>query len=245
MAAAGSDKEKLYTRLTNIFLDKIRSGEWRPGRQIPTEEELCRSFDVSKITVRRAVTNLVFDGHLEKIQGRGTFVKMGFPRAGMSMKTTLVEGVFMPGDAENITVLEKSMVRVLDEGLIKRMGPVIDAKVNYLCRLKSKAGVPVLVNETFVPARMCPGFEDWDAEGGSVFEFLRGHGTSDIVKVVQTVEMARPHEKTAKFLNARPTTPCMIIHRVFMAAADITVAYSKTTARGDRFELTTEYERVK
>lgn len=238
------EKEKLYRKLTNTFLGNIRSGEWKPGRQIPTEEELCKSFDVSKITVRRAIGNLVFDGHLEKVQGRGTFVKKGPPREGISMKTTLIEGVFFPGEPETITVLGKGVVSGLDEGLQKRMGPVVDAKVHYLRRLKSSAGVPVLINETYIPDRICPQFEDWDPEGGSVFEFLRENATLAIAKVIQTVGMAKPPENTARLLSSRPTSPCLVIHRVFLAAGDVTIAYSRTTARGDRFELTTEFERV-
>ncbi len=245
MPEAGLEKEKLYARLTNTFLEKIRSGEWRPGRQIPTEEELCKSFDVSKITVRRAVANLVFEGQLEKIQGRGTFVKHGPARPGISMKTTLVEGVFLPGGTDDITILEKREIHGIGEEVLRRMGPVNDVNLHYLCRLKSRAGVPVLINETFVPAKMCPDFGVWDAQGGSVFEFLRGHGASEIVRVVQSVEIARPVEHVARSLNSRPTTPCLIIHRVFKDAAGLAVAYSRTSARGDRFELETEYERVK
>lgn len=245
MTAASSDKEKLYARLTNTFREKVRSGEWRPGRQIPTEEELCKSFDVSKITVRRAVANLVFEGQLEKIQGKGTFVKHGPSRPGISMKTTLVEGVFLPGGTEDITIVEKKEIHGIDEDLLMRMGPVNDVNLYYLCRLKSRAGVPVLINETYVPAKMCPDFGAWEAEGGSVFEFLREHGVSEIVQVVQTVEMARPPEHVARVLNSRPTTPCLIIHRVFKESSGLAAAYSRTTARGDRFELVTEYERVK
>lgn len=245
MQSGQTEKDKLYIRLTNAFLDKIRTGEWRPGGQIPTEEELCKSFDVSKITVRRAVTNLVFEGYLEKFQGKGTFVKQGPHRSGISMKTTLIEGVFLPGSHGNITVVEKGIVNGLDEDLLKRMGPVLDMNVYRLARLKHAAGVPVLLNETYIPVRMCPSVVDWEPEGSSVFEYLRDNGTTDVVKVVQTVEIAKPRQGAASALNSRPTTPCLIIHRVFLSQGDVTVAYSRTTARGDRFELVTEFERMK
>jgi len=245
VTAKTAERQKLYIKLTNDFLDKIRSGEWKPGRQIPTEEELCKSFNVSKITVRRAVANLVFDGQLERIQGKGTFVRHDQARPGMSMKTTLVEGVFLPGGIEDITVIEKSQIHGMDEQLLMRMGPVNDVNIHYISRVKSKEGVPVLLNETYVPVRMCPKFADWDAEGGSVLEFLREHSTAPITKVVQTVEMRRPPEYRARALNSRPTMPCLVIHRVFRDDSGLTVAYSRTTARGDRFELLTEYERVK
>jgi GntR family transcriptional regulator len=238
-----SDRDKLYIQLTDILLSKIHSGEWRTGHQIPTEEVLCRSFHVSKITVRRAINNLVIEGYLEKLQGKGTFVRQGPTRAGLSMKTTLVEGVFSPEDYPNVKVVEKKIVTRLDEDVIRRMGPVIDRDVFYLCRLKLAEGVPVLVNEIYIPLRVCPALEGWDPAGGPVFEFLNKTSALKIMKVNQTVEVGRPGE-AAGLLNVRPTSACMLIHRLFLAAGEMTVAYSKTTARGDRFKLDSEYVRL-
>ena len=124
------------------------------------------------------------------------------------------------------------------------MGPVNDVHIHYLSRLKSREGVPVLLNETYVPVRMCPDFGQWNAEGGSVFDFLREYAVTAIMKVVQTVEMRRPPDYRARALNSRPTTHCLVIHRVFRDVSGLAVAYSRTTARGDRFELLTEYDRV-
>jgi len=239
------DKEKLYIQLTNIFIAKIRSGEWRPGRQIPTEEDLCKSLGVSKITVRRAIDNLVFEGFLEKLQGKGTFVRQRVVHDGISMKTTLFEGVFLPGGGrENIKVVENKVVQGIPDDVIRRMGPVIDKDMYFLSRLKIAEGVPVLLNEIFIPLRVCPLLKEWEPDGASVFEFLREHADSKITKVFQTVEVGKPEESTARLLNARAAGACMIIHRLFHSAGDATLAYSKTTARSDRFKLETEYERV-
>jgi len=67
------NQEKLYIQLTRIFLEEIKSGKWQLNQRIPSEEELCKKYGVSKITVRQAVNNLVSDGYLMKLQGKGTF----------------------------------------------------------------------------------------------------------------------------------------------------------------------------
>jgi len=238
------DRDKLYIQLTDIFLDKIRSGEWRTGRQIPTEEELCRSFNVSKITVRRAVNNLALEGYLEKIQGKGTFVREGKPSAGLTMMTTLMESVLTPGDRENVDVIEKEVLQGLDDEVKKRMGPVIERDVFFLSRLKNSEGVPVLVNELYIPVRICPSIREWNPEEGPVFEFLRNNSPYKISRVTQTVEVGRAGEEMGRLLNARPASPCMMVHRLFMTAGDMVLAYSKTTARGDRFSLDSDYVRI-
>ena len=238
-----SEREKLYIRLTEIFMSKIDSGEWRTGVQIPTEEELCKSFNVSKITVRRAVDNLVMEGYLDKLQGKGTFVKLGPPRAGIPMKTTLVESVFLPDDAPNVKLLEKKKLIDMKDDVARRMGPVVERDMFYISRLKSVENVPVLVNELFIPVRVCPDIEVWAPDYGSVFEFMRDHHTPKIAKVRQSVEVGRPSGMEA-LLSVRPTTLCMVIHRVFISSGDVTLAYSRTTARPDKFMLESEFIRL-
>ncbi|MDA8433427.1 MAG: GntR family transcriptional regulator, partial [Nitrospiraceae bacterium] len=87
-------KEKLYIQLTRIFLDEVASGRWRLNQKIPTEDDLCRQHEVSKITIRQAINNLVSDGYLMKIQGKGTFVSSVLPAIGLSMRTRFTEEMF-------------------------------------------------------------------------------------------------------------------------------------------------------
>jgi GntR family transcriptional regulator len=64
--------EKLYVQLYSILKSKIENREWAVGSQIPTEDELCRTFTVSKATVRMAITELARNGYIRKQQGKGT-----------------------------------------------------------------------------------------------------------------------------------------------------------------------------
>jgi GntR family transcriptional regulator len=63
----------------------VRDGTYGPGEQIPTEAQLCATFDVSRITIRKAVDELVREGWLVRHQGRGTFVEMSAARAPASL----------------------------------------------------------------------------------------------------------------------------------------------------------------
>ena len=66
--------ELLYQTVENDILKKIVSGELPGGSQIPTETELCKQYKVSRITVRRAVQNLIDQSLLYRLRGKGTFV---------------------------------------------------------------------------------------------------------------------------------------------------------------------------
>jgi len=64
----------LYFQIGQIIRSKILTGEFSPGEQIPTEKELSEVFQVSSITTRQAILNLVEEGLLVRRQGKGTFV---------------------------------------------------------------------------------------------------------------------------------------------------------------------------
>ena len=64
----------LYRQLEEILKQRIKTGELKPGDQIPTEFELCAQFGISRMSVRQALAELANDNFLCRHQGRGTFV---------------------------------------------------------------------------------------------------------------------------------------------------------------------------
>ena len=67
--------EPAYSQLANILSHSMATGILRPGDQLPSEAQLCERYDVSPMTVRRAINLLVDQGFVVAEQGRGTFVK--------------------------------------------------------------------------------------------------------------------------------------------------------------------------
>ena len=75
LAIDRSSYEPAYVQLVNILRHAIASGEYQSGDQLPTEAELRATYDVSSMTVRRAIGMLLDDGAVSTTRGRGTFVR--------------------------------------------------------------------------------------------------------------------------------------------------------------------------
>jgi GntR family transcriptional regulator len=73
------DTIPLYSRVLSIIHNKIISGQYEPEEKLPTEDELVRDFQVSKITVRNALALLEADGLIHRIRGKGTYVAKVIP----------------------------------------------------------------------------------------------------------------------------------------------------------------------
>ena len=65
----------LYYQVREDLLHKIQSGQWGPDFKMPPERELCETYGVSRITVRKALDDLQNEGYLDRVQGKGTFVR--------------------------------------------------------------------------------------------------------------------------------------------------------------------------
>jgi GntR family transcriptional regulator len=80
MPAAGLSR---YGRIASQLQRKIVSGEWPPGTAIPAESVLANEFGIALGTIRQAIGVLVQEGLLERVQGKGTFVRNGLTGASM------------------------------------------------------------------------------------------------------------------------------------------------------------------
>ena len=236
------NREKLYIQLTRILLEEIHSGRWQPGRRIPTEEELCREYNVSKVTVRQAILNLASEGYLLKVQGKGTFVTGVLPEGCLAMRTRFTEEMF------------GKEVKVRKEILYKgKKTPPPDAsgylrttdKTYSILSKRVVNGKPVYLEESFVPYRMAPGIEKVDFSRHSLYSALQEMGIKKIFKVIQTVEISPVRGNNAKQLDVRSGVPVLVVHRLLLSSDNTPVAYTRFLGRSDRYKFQTEFERIR
>lgn len=71
----------IYMKLKNAIIQSVKSGELKPGSMMPTEQELCNTYGISRFPVRQAMEELVGEGYLHRTRGRGTFVCEELPGA--------------------------------------------------------------------------------------------------------------------------------------------------------------------
>src|SRR3989304_9790883 len=107
--------QKLYVQLYEILRKKIENGDWPVGSQIPVEEDLCKTYEVSKATVRLAVLELARQGYLIRQQGKGTFVCKRIIPEGLTMSTSFKELMLEAGVAFSTQVLAQTVMMPTDD----------------------------------------------------------------------------------------------------------------------------------
>ena len=236
------NQEKLYIQVMRLIVEEIGKGTWNLGERIPSENELSVRYGVSKITVRQALTNLSADGYLVKVQGKGTFVAGNRPVVGLTMKTRFTEGLFGRGVEETREVVERGFEEPPAE-VRRLLGG--DATTYRIATRRLADGVPVSMDESYVPAGLLPGIEEQDLGAFALFAAVQERGTRKVFRMRQTVEIASLTAREAAVLGLSEGLPALAVHRLLIGPEDQPLAYSRIVEVGERFKLETEFERIR
>jgi len=234
-------KQKLYVQIYSILKEKIENGDWPAGTRIPTEDELCKTYDVSKVTVREAIHELVREGCLRRQQGKGTFVTYSVPHLGLVMRTRLSEGMFGEGVKAEKEILERGVREPSED--IKRFFMTGDEIYHILC--KKVIDGDLYLEESFIPVFMLPGIDNENVPSISLYDLLEEKGTKKIFKVMQSMEVTRIKGDKAVLLKMEEGAPVLVINRILVSSDGNPIAYTRLIGKGGRSKIQMEFERIK
>jgi DNA-binding GntR family transcriptional regulator len=235
------DHQKLYLQLYEILKKKIESSEWVLGSQIPTEEELCRMFGVSRVTVRTAVLELVRHGYLKRQQGKGTYIYKNIVSEGLTMLTNLRELLFEDGLKFRTDVLARTVMMPVED-LDKKLNISKDKHIIYIKRLRFVEGVPVLLQESFIPYHICPLLLEEQIEEESLFDLFEKKYGIKITKTQHYIESAYLNTEEARLLELSKGS-CTVILNQYFYSGETLVMYTRSVKHAESFPFFIEFER--
>lgn len=223
----------LYRRLCSIVRERVVSGEFGPDERIPAEAQLCREYGVSRITVRKAIDELVREGLLYTRQGKGTFVTAQKLRRRLPRLYSFSEDMRETGRMPSSTVIEftESDCDGRDAAMLQLTGD--GRRVFRLMRVRRADGVPILLETTIVPANLCPGLDEHDLAVGSLYSLLRDGYGLELNDAEETYEVTLLRSAEARLLDCPGGTPAFRIQRVARLADGRPFELTRSLARGD------------
>lgn len=234
-------KEKLYVQIYSIILEKIESGKWPPGTQIPSEDELCRIYNVSKVTVREAIQELVREGYLTRQQGKGTFVAYSVPHLGIVMRTRLSEDMYGEGVTIKKEILERGVKKPSEDIQTSLM---TEDNIYYILCKKVVDGEPY-IEESFIPLFIVPDIANKDILNSSLYDLIEENSAKKIFKVTQTIEATSVKEDTAIILEMKGGSPALIVSRILNSSDGSPIAYTRLIGSGKKSKVQMDFERIK
>ena len=234
----------LYTKVEETIAAEIADGEYRPGDQLPTEDELLQRFEVSRITVRRAIQNLVQRGLLEIRRGRGTFVLEPRIEAELTKLSGFVEDMNAAG--------RKASARVLNQGVVSATARIAErlqlgrgARVMRIERVRLADGLPVSFDQTYLPLALGRKIVRNDLRMHPIFTLLEEEYGVPLLEADYALEAVAASKVVAEALQITVGTPILQIERTSKTTNDEPVDYEVLSYRGDLVRFVTKLLRLK
>lgn len=204
----------LYRQIKHLLVQGLQRGEWKPGDLIPSEIELAARFQVSQGTVRKAVDELATENLLVRRQGKGTFVATHHePRAQFRFLR------IVPDDHEPVPAvsryLECKRTRAPVEIAHQLALKPTDALV-YLRRLMSFNGVPVVLDEIWLPGNL---FKKLTAErlaeySGPLYGLFETEFGTRMIRADERIRAVTAATDAARLLKVTAGSPLLLVERV-------------------------------
>ena len=227
---------KLYLRVKDWLRAAIEKGDYRPGDRIPSEHELMKRFGVSRSTVRHAISELVLEGWLYRIQGSGTYVARPKYRQTLSRLTSFTEDMRLLGLTPRAKLL-LCRVEGADEPIAAALSLTPGEEVIRIERLRFADDEPMALNTSILPRRLVPGLEEMDLEKGSLYEVLEKRYGLILSRAEQTLEPALADAYAAELLGVPVGAPLLLVEGVVYLKNGAPAEWVRILYRGDRYKF--------
>mgnify|MGYP003936397259 FL=1 len=230
----------LYSQLKNIIIEKIESGEYPPDTKIPSEQDFCELYNISRPTVRQAISELTNNGYLYKEKGKGTFVSK--PKSSITTKrytgftdSILDNEITNERDIISIEKITNRDFKKLDEVFSIANNQVVDfAKISY----KSKNGEDIIsLNTSYIPMNLFPDIiEDVKSKKPS-YDMLRGKYPLLPAKTKSTLEIIYTEQYEAQYLMVQPGQALFMVSNIIFSKSGQVVEFVISKYRADKCKL--------
>lgn len=237
MAEQHTKSERLRQHLVEVIDQGLE-----PHSKLPTERDLATEFDVSRLTVRRALDRLEHEGLVYRVQGAGTFVAA--PRITKSVElTSFSEDMrargLEPGSSVLVTETIPAGARL---GAKLRVSPSDD--VFHIRRARTADGEPMALEDSYLNPRLFPGLID-NVGSDSLYRILETEYGMRIEWAEQSIHASVLEPDEAALLGAPPFSPAFYVTRTSFDAQDRAVEYAESTYRGDRYHYELQIHRTR
>lgn len=227
----------LYLQLKRWIEDAIKHGSIKPGDALPSERDLATRADVSRVTVRKAVQQLVHDGVLVQRHGSGTFVAPQPQRVEQSLSqlTSFTEDMARRGMAVRAEWLDRGLYAPSpDETII--LGLSAGEQVARIARLRLSEDAPLAIERASLAATVLP---DPNSVGDSLYKYLERFGTRP-VRAIQRIRAANIAEPDASLLQVPVGSAGLHIERISYLATGRVIEFTRSIYRGDTYDFVAE-----
>lgn len=222
----------LYQQLKDIIMNDIEDGNLKPGEQIMTEKEFSEKYQVSRITIRKALAELVEEGILAKRQGKGTFVQQKKITEFLNEAGSFTD-LCARNDKKAGSRVLKLQLEPATELDVEELKVEKGEKVIHIERLRMANESPIMVENLYFPYKY-NGILNEDLENSSLYRILeeKYHVKSGDSRMEFEITMSS--SSVAQLLQVNSGAPLFLVKELVLDKEGNPLHRTKSYLRGDQ-----------
>jgi GntR family transcriptional regulator len=225
----------LYVQVYDQLCQLLEQEDLQAGDLFPGELDLVKQFGVSRITVRRAISELVRERRLVRYAGRGTFVAQPKIERELVDVASFSARMHAVGLHAGARVLEVKTLPATPR-LSNELDVPLKAPILALLRLRSTNDEPIALETSFLSLDRCPNLDKADLNNRSLYQVLESEYNLRPVQSHKTLEITTASLTEAQHLQVTQGAPLFLL-RATVYGVDGPFEYNKNLLRGDRFRF--------
>jgi DNA-binding GntR family transcriptional regulator len=229
--------EPAYMQIVRIVRHQIATGILHPGDRLPSEVQFCKRYNVSPMTVRRAINILVERGLVSAAQGRGTFVKpLNIGEAVFRLQE--LKDLWVQGRQTVVRLLEASILSA-DESVARKLAISPGEQTIYIRRLVLQDDVPTMYHREHLVYDPRRPVVEAQLQITSLEGLLQGNSNEGLRRGDLSIEAVNLTDEEAELLQIPTGSAAFYLEHIFHDFGDHLVSWGWFICRADRFKLTT------
>lgn len=231
-------KRPIYLSIAQDIVDQIKEGKLKAGDQLMTEAQLCEKYNVSRMTVNKALTNLVVRGYINRTAGRGSFVeKRVLKDIDVTNRTSsFTHDMELVNKKAGSKLISYKIIPASEIGDVKyKLQLNDDDLVHVISRLRTGDNIPIALSYTYIPYKFLPAF-DINILNHSLYQFLDKTHNIHPIPVDYTFCATQPTTKQKELLELKVDTCALLksCHVSKIESGDL-FEYTETFYVGNQF----------
>lgn len=232
-------KKTKYQLVAEEIRQRIIKGTYQAKQFMPDQNALAKEFDVSRLTIKKALDTLAREGLIYKQSGLGTIVLGMIPiKAANDSPANAFDGMSKQHVGEKIeSKIISFKVHFPDEDLQAKLDIAKDEPVYEIERLRILNGDPLILEHTFMPVKLVPGLNE-DIMHQSIYGYLHHKLHLKFGGAYRKIRASLPDELDIKYLNAQKTDPILEFEEIVWLNNGENIEYSTSRNRYDKRSYT-------
>lgn len=225
----------IYHQLEEYIKQQIEGGLLQEEETIPSEREFAERFEISRMTVRQAINNLVMDGYLYRQKGRGTFVNKKKVEQELQGLTSFTEDMLSRGMTPSNRLLSFQILPA-DAKTAKELSISEGELIYKIKRSRLADGAPMALETAYIPVSIVPGLTEGNSNQ-SLYRYIEEVLSLSISEAKQEIEASIADESAAKELSIEKGAPILLMVRTSFLQDGTPFELVKSAFRADRYRF--------